>query len=115
PGDPVAATVRGRNRAAPNPTRPTTPSAAIASPYERSGVVVIPATRMVPAIAVPKDDPRLDTLRESPEISPWRLSPKLDCTTLTEGVSMSPRPSPIRSRPETKRHTAGEPVTRASS
>jgi hypothetical protein len=27
-------------------------------------------TRIVPAIAVPKDEPRLDTLRERPEISP---------------------------------------------
>ena len=31
---------------------------------------------MVPAIAVPSDDPRLDTLRDRPEISPWRSSGK---------------------------------------
>src|SRR4051812_11305171 len=50
-------------------------------------------------MAVPKDEPRLETLRESPEISPCCCSGKLDCTRLTEGVSMSPRPSPINSSP----------------
>src|SRR5689334_10470101 len=54
---------------------------------------------MVPAIAVPIDDPRLDALRDRPEISPWRFSGKADCTTLTEGVSMTPTPRPIRNTP----------------
>ena len=45
----------------------------------------MPATRMVPAIAVPSDEPMLETLRDSPEISPCRSSGKADCTTLTEG------------------------------
>ena len=36
------------------------------------------ATRIVPAMAVPSEDPRLDTVRESPEISPCRPSGKLD-------------------------------------
>src|SRR4029077_19913307 len=40
---------------------------------------------MVPAMAVPKHDPRLDTLRDTPDISPWRCSGKADCTTLTDG------------------------------
>src|SRR5580704_18482337 len=44
---------------------------------------------MVPAIAVPIEDPRLETLRDSPEISAWRFSGKADCATLTEGVSMT--------------------------
>ena len=45
----------------------------------------MPATRMVPAIAVPSEEPRLETLRDSPEISPCCSSGKADCTTLTEG------------------------------
>jgi len=36
-------------------------------------------------MAAPREEPRLDTLRDSPEISPWRCSGKLDCTTLTDG------------------------------
>ena len=47
-----------------------TASAIMASPYERSGVAVMPATMMVPAMAVPSEEPRLETLRDSPEISP---------------------------------------------
>src|SRR5437764_9190345 len=39
-------------------------------------------------MAVPREDPRFDTLRESREISPCRSSGKLDWTTLTEGVSV---------------------------
>ena len=76
----------------------------------------MPATRMVPAIAVPRQEPRLDTLRDRPEISPCRSSPKLDCTMLTDGVSMAPRPSPIRRSPGAKAQALGElmPVTMAS-
>src|SRR5437764_14288099 len=39
-------------------------------------------------MAVPREDPRFDTLRESREISPCRSSGKLDWPTLTEGVSV---------------------------
>jgi integrase len=63
---------------------------------------------MVPAIAVPNDEPRLETLRDRPEISPCRCSGKLDCTRLTEGVSMTPRPSPITSRPGANATTRDE-------
>ena len=45
---------------------PTAARTTIASAYERSGVEVMPATRMVPAIAAPRDEPRLDTLRDRP-------------------------------------------------
>src|SRR5689334_19844483 len=60
----VARISAGSIKAATRPITPTTPRAIIASAYERSGVAVMPATRMVPAIAVPRLDPRLDTLRE---------------------------------------------------
>ena len=70
---------------------------------------------MVPAIAVPIDDPRLDTLRDRPEISPWRFSGKADCTTLTEGVSMTPTPRPIRNSPGAKYQAPGWPFTWTSS
>src|SRR4249920_2695066 len=69
---------------------------------------------MVPPMAVPRHDPRLDTLRDSPEISPWRSSGKLDCTMLTEGVSITPTPRPISRSPGAKAHTLGDPDTRAS-
>jgi hypothetical protein len=60
------------------------------------------ATRIEPTSAVPSEEPRLETLRERPEISPWSASGKLDCTTLTEAVSMIPTPAPISSRPGTQ-------------
>src|SRR6476659_1363826 len=82
---------------------PTTATAPSARPYERSGVVR-PATRIVPAIAVPNVDPRLDTLRDSPEISPCWSSGNADCTTFTDGVSMSPSPTPTRRRPGVNAH-----------
>jgi hypothetical protein len=56
-------------------------------------------TRIVPAIAVPNDEPRLETLRDRPEISPCRASGKLDWTTLTEGVSIAPRPKADQRQP----------------
>jgi hypothetical protein len=62
---------------------------------------------MVPAIAVPIDDPRLDTLRDSPEISPWRFSGKSDCTTLTDSVSMMPSPAPIKNSLRAKYEAPG--------
>jgi hypothetical protein len=55
--------------AAPRPTSPNTAIAIIASAYERLPMATTD-TRIVPAIAVPKDEPRLDTLRESPDIFP---------------------------------------------
>ena len=61
---------------------------------------------MVPATAVPSDEPRLDTLRDSPEISPWCSSGKLDCTTLTDGVSIAPTPRPMRRSPGRERPDA---------
>ena len=60
---------------------------------------------IVPAIAVPNDEPRLETLRDSPEISPCSASGKLDWTTLTEGVSIAPTPRPIRNSPGTNAQT----------
>jgi hypothetical protein len=57
------------------------------------------ATRTEPASAVPSDDPRLETLRDKPEISPWSASGKLDWTTLTDDVSMTPTPAPNNSSP----------------
>ena len=57
------------------------------------------ATRTEPTRAVPSDDPRFETLRDRPEISPWSASGKLDWTTLTEEVSMVPTPAPNRNSP----------------
>src|SRR6202023_755476 len=48
-------------------------------------------------------EPRLETLRDRPEISPWSLSGKLDWTTLTEEVSIVPIPMPNRSSPGIQR------------
>ena len=74
----------------------------------------MPATSIVPAIAAPSDEPRFETLRDSPEISPCCSSGKLDCTTLTDGVSISPSPRPISSSPGMNAQTLGEPITKAS-
>ena len=57
------------------------------------------ATRTEPTSAVPSDDPRFETLRDRPEMSPWSASGKLDWTTLTEEVSMTPTPAPNSSSP----------------
>ena len=72
-------------------------------------------TRIVPAIAVPNDEPRFETLRDSPEISPCCCSGKLDCTTLTDGVSITPSPRPISSRPGANATTRDDAPTSASS
>ena len=57
----------------------------------------------------------MDTLRDRPEISPWSASEKLDCTTLTEEVSMTPTPEPMRKSPGTKLSTPDVELTSASS
>src|SRR6185312_4446568 len=66
---------------------------------------------MVPAIAVPKEEPKLETLRDSPEISPCLDSGKLDCTTFTEGVSIKPTPRPVSSNPGAKAQATCVPCT----
>ena len=76
---------------------PVTAKATMAKAYDRSGEAR-PETRIVPAMAVPSDEPRFDTLRDRPEISPWSSSGKLDCTTLTDGVSITPTLRPVRAR-----------------
>src|SRR5947209_14997671 len=87
---------RGSITAAQSPTSPIPARLSIAAAY---APLLRPATRMVPATAVPIDDPRLEMLRDSPEISPCMPSLKLDCTRLTEGVSIAPRPKPVRKSP----------------
>src|SRR5919198_4983926 len=59
----------GRKRAATKPMAAATAIAVIASAYERFPEARSD-TRIVPAMAVPNDDPRFETLRDSPEISP---------------------------------------------
>src|SRR5690606_34181464 len=61
--------LEGRSADATSPTSPMHASTIIAAAYERSGVAR-PTTRTVPATAVPRDEPRLDTQRDRPEISP---------------------------------------------
>jgi hypothetical protein len=60
---------------------------------------VRPETRIVPATAVPSDEPRLEMQRDRPEISPCCSSGNADCTTLTEGVSITPTPRPMSKSP----------------
>lgn len=43
-----------------------------------------PTTGMVPTIAVPNDDPRLEMFRDRSEFSPLEVSGMSDCTMLTE-------------------------------
>ena len=64
----------------------------------------------MPAIAVPNDEPRFETLRDSPEISPCFSSGKADWTRLTDGVSITPRPRPISSRPGANAHALDDGV-----
>src|SRR6516165_8997023 len=73
------------------------------------------ATRTEPTRAVPSDDPRFETLRDRPEISPWSASGKLDWTTLTEEVNMVPTPMPNSSSPGIHRQTPACARTRVSS
>src|SRR3954467_542965 len=63
-------------------------------------------------MAVPNVEPRFETLRERPEISPCIASGKLDWTTFTEGVSIAPRPRPTRRRPGTNATTLEEECTK---
>ena len=88
----------GRRSAARSPRRANPTRTIIATTYD-----LVPSemaeTRIVPAMAVPNDEPRFETLRERPEISPCSSSGKLDCTTFTDGVSIAPTPSPNRNRP----------------
>ena len=56
----------------------------------------------------------METLRDSPEISPWRSSGKLDWTMLTDGVSIVPIPRPISSSPGTNVATPEVSLTSAS-
>src|SRR3954454_19399751 len=92
---------RGSSAAAQSPRIPIPASASIAAAY---APFVRPATRIVPATAVPMDEPRLDTERDSPEISPCISSSKLDCTRLTDGISIAPRPNPVRKSPGARPH-----------
>ncbi len=62
----------------------------------------VTATRTEPTSAVPSDEPRLETLRDRPEMSPWSSAGKLDWTTLTDDVSMTPIPAPNSSSPGTQ-------------
>lgn len=59
-------------------------------------------TNTDPTNATPMEDPKFETLRERPDISPWSFSGKLDWTTFTEEVSMMPIPPPIRNSPGAK-------------
>src|SRR5436190_6843888 len=99
--------------AAPRPINPDRATTTIAHTYARFPVATTD-TRIVPAIAVPNDEPRLDTLRERPEISPWSASGKLDCTTFTEGVSIAPTPKPKKKSPGTNSQMLDEPGTSPS-
>src|SRR6476661_3785808 len=103
----------GRRNAATSPMSPNAARTISATAYDRVPRATT-ETRIVPAIAVPKVEPRLDTLRERPEISPWSASGKLDCTTFTDGVSITPRPRPMRRRPGTNATTREELWTKAS-
>src|SRR5438552_19112591 len=66
-------------------------------------------------MAVPRDEPRFDTLRDRPEISPCNASGKLDWTTLTEGVSIAPSPRVMKRSPGMKASTLDQAATNASS
>ena len=70
---------------------------------------------MVPATAVPRDEPRLEMQRDKPEISPCCSSPNADCTTLTDGVSITPTPRPSSSNPGAKAQALGDHLTSARS
>src|SRR4051794_1537462 len=90
---PAASRFVGRRTAAARPRHAMIASAPIASAYDPLPDATS-ETKIVPAIAAPKEEPRLETLRESPEISPCVSSGKLDWTTFTDGVNMAPMPRP---------------------
>ena len=88
---------RGISKAANQPTIAKPPTITSAEKYcPPPGMA--PATSE-PAIATPSEEPRLETLRDTPEMSPWTLSGHADCTRLTDAVSMIPTPTPMRNRP----------------
>src|SRR5256885_2077306 len=66
---PAASRFLGRRTAAARPRNAMIASAPIASAYDPFPDTTS-ETKIVPAIAAPKEEPRLETLRESPEISP---------------------------------------------
>ena len=68
----------------------------------------------MPATAVPSDEPRLEMQRDKPEISPCCSSGNADCTTLTDGVSITPTPRPMSKSPGANAPALGEPFTRVS-
>src|SRR5438067_78693 len=76
------------------------------------GEVPRTARREGPMIAVPREEPRFEMLRDRPEISPCCSSGKLDCTMFTDGVSMIPSAAPIRKSPGTKATTLDQARTR---
>ena len=112
-GTVVARSSRGRRNAAASPNRLATPSTTIASAYEWFPSTIL-ATRTVPATAVPSVEPRFETARERPEISPCLSSCQLDCTRFTDGVNIRPHPKPIRNSPGANAHGLGLPATTAS-
>src|SRR4051794_4394752 len=92
---------RGRSSAATQPTSAKAPTTTIAV---RNGAFprAVAATITDPAIATPSEEPRFDTLLDTPEMSPWTFSGQADCTTLTDAVSIAPTPKPMRNRPGQK-------------
>src|SRR5262245_51585436 len=102
---------RGSLSAAPSPISAIAARTIIAAAYD---VLSRLDTRIVPAIPVPSVEPRLEMQRDRPEISPCCDSGNADCTTLTEGVRITPRPGPMKSRPGANAHALGEPLTSES-
>src|SRR3954462_14181090 len=80
---------RGMSRAATHPTIAKTPSTRMASAKGRPKDPEALATSD-PAMATPSDDPRFETLRDTPEMSPCTFSGQADCTRFTDAVSMMP-------------------------
>jgi hypothetical protein len=96
---------RGMKMASTNPTRANPPMTTSATANGVPPGIAAP-TRTEPASATPSEEPRFDTLRDTLEMSPWTASGELDCTRLTDAVSMIPIPAPIRNRPGMKVQTA---------
>src|SRR5262245_47181030 len=101
----------GSLSAAPSPMSAIAARTIIAAAYD---VLSRLDTRIVPAMPVPSVEPRLEMQRDRPEISPCCDSGNADCTTLTEGVRITPRPGPMKSRPGANAHALGEPLTSES-
>src|SRR5262249_42606546 len=105
----------GSSNAAIRPTTANTNSTVTARAYPSFGWDTRLETMTVPAIATPSDEPRFETLRDRPEISPWSASEKLDCTTLTDAVSIIPTPKPTSRRLGTKGNTPDVPGASSNS